>query len=77
MEEKDIIIEFLTKAGFEEKGKDQFYNEKLGRIFLRKYYAQDVLMQIFELGKKHHANDLRNLLMISEQTECYGFNPQV
>jgi len=77
LNEKDVIIQFLIKSGFKEKGTNQYYNEKLGYIFLRTFYIQDVFMQIMELGKKHHANELRNLLKISDQVECYIFNPIV
>lgn len=77
MEEKDIIIEFLTKSGFKENGRNAYLNEKIGTIFIRQWSIQVVFFQIFELGEKHHAKKVRDILKINEATECYIFNPQV
>jgi hypothetical protein len=75
--EKQIIIDFLEKSGFKEKGRDTYKREGTGTIFIREWSAIKVMWQIMELGEKHHANKLRDLLKISDQVETYIFNPQV
>jgi len=75
--EKRIIIDFLEKSGFEKKGVDTYKRKETGTIFIREWNATKVMWQIMELGEKHHANKLRDLLKISEQVETYVFNPQV
>lgn len=75
--EQGIIIAFLNKAGFEERGKNQYFKKDVGFIHIRKWDAEVVFNQIIELGEKHYANKLRDLLKISDQVETYVFNPQV
>ena len=75
--EQGIIIAFLNKAGFEERGKNQYFQKDLGRIHIKIWDARIVFNQIMELGEKHHANKISELLKISEQVETYVFNPQV
>jgi len=78
MGNQEIIVRgFLNSAGFVEKGINQFHKNEVGIIFIREYDSQKVLFQILELGEKHHANRLRNLLFFKDQVETYEFNPQV
>lgn len=77
MEEKDIIIEFLNKSGFKEKGKNQYFKEGIGLIFVREYKIEIVFKQILGLGRKHQAHDIRNALRINDCVETFSFNPQV
>jgi len=77
MEDKDIIIEFLEKSGFKENGRNAYLNEKIGTIFIRQWNIQVVFFQIFELGEKHHAKKVRDVLMLKDAVETYIFNPQV
>ena len=77
MEEKEIIIEFLQKSGFKESGKDQFFREGTGRIFIIQYNVTKVMFQIMELGEKHHAKKVRDVLMLKDACEICIFNPQV
>jgi len=77
MKEKNVIIDFLTKAGFEEKGKDQYKRKDTGTIFIREWSALKVMWQIMELGEKHHAKKVRDVLHLTDAVELYIFNPQV
>lgn len=78
MEAKELIIEFLTKAGFKEAGRDQYHREDIGVIFIRQYDVQKVMFQIMELGRKHQAKDIRDALMIkAELFHTVVFQPQV
>ncbi len=77
MNERKLIINFLTESGFRELGRDQYTKEGVGNIFIRQWNVQKVFFQIMELGEKHHANKLRELLMIKDATEVYIFNPMV
>lgn len=76
--EKEIIVQFLKKAGFEEKGKDQYYKFEIGIIFIRKWDPEIVMFQIMELGRKHGAKQIREALMIHDELfETVVFNPKV
>jgi len=77
MEQKDIIIEFLTQSGFKENGRNAYLNDKLGTIFIRQWNIQTVFFQIMELGEKHHAKKVRDVLHLKDAVELYIFNPQV
>jgi len=78
MEEKDVIIEFLNKAGFKEVGRNQFTKEGIGTIFIRQWDVLKVFLQIMELGGKHQAKNIREALMIkAELFDTIIFNPQV
>ncbi len=74
---KHLIIEFLTEAGFKEKGKDQFHKPLIGTIFIVEWDVQKVMHQIMTLGAKHQANRIREALMIKDELfETVVFNPQ-
>ena len=76
--DKEIIVQFLKKSGFEEKGKDQYYKHEIGIIFIKKWDAEIVMFQIMELGRKHGAKQIREALMINDELfETVVFNPQV
>ncbi len=75
--EKQIIIDFLEKSGFKEGGRNQYSRENFGTIFIRIWDAKIVFNQIMELGEKHQAKKLRDLLKIQDAVDVYIFNPQV
>ncbi len=76
--EKEIIIQFLKKAGFEEKGKDQYYKHEIGIIFVKKWDVEIFMFQIMELGRMHGAKQIRESLMIQDELfETVVFNPKV
>jgi len=75
--EKDVIAEFLSRAGFKENGRDIYTKENVGTIFIRQWIVITVLNQIMELGAKHQANKMREVLYMKDAAELYIFNPQV
>lgn len=74
---EQIIRDFLNASGFSEKGKDQFYREGTGTIFIRQYDVTKVMFHIMELGRKHHAKEIRDILYFKDAVEVCVFNPQV
>lgn len=77
MDEQVVITEMLTQAGFQESGKSQFSKKDVGTIFIRDWNCEKVFNQIMELGAKHQASKLRELLKISDAVETYIFAPKV
>lgn len=73
MEEKLAILSFLLAAGFKENGKDQYFKDGVGRLFIREWNASEVLRQILSLGQQHHAKLLGDLIIYEPHSE---FNPQ-
>lgn len=77
MDEQKVIINFLTEAGFTERGQNQYTKKDVGTIFIRQWNVTVVFNQILELGEKHHAKKMRDLLKIQDAVEVYIFNPTV
>jgi len=75
--EKKIIIDFLEKSGFKEGGVNQYSRENFGIIFIRIWDAKIVFNQIMELGEKHHAKKMRDILIMRDAVEVCIFNPIV
>lgn len=75
--EKDLIIHFLTESGFKENGRNAYVNENIGTIFIRQWNIKTIFFQIMELGEKHHAKKVLDVLMLKDAVETYIFNPHV
>lgn len=77
LNEKDIIIKFLEASGFKENGTLAYTRESTGTIFIREWSVLKVMWQIMELGEKHHAKKVRDVIMMNDAVETCIFNPQV
>jgi hypothetical protein len=77
MDKRKVIMNFLLEAGFVQYGTDQFKRDGTGTIFIREWEVTKVMWQIMELGEKHKAKKIRDILMVQDELfEHVIFNPQ-
>jgi len=77
MDKRKVIMNFLLEAGFVQYGTDQFKRDGTGTIFIREWDVTKVMWQIMELGEKHRAKKIRDVLMVQDELfEHVIFNPQ-
>lgn len=66
--DKTVVTEFLTAAGFEELGHHQFMHPRFGLLFLEEYNPESVFKAIMALGATHRSHQIRALLEIDSNT---------